>query len=73
MWWKEYADYRYDKPMKRETVETGKGIIGCEMHDVHGYGTTDHKSQYYRRGGVLTGLMTYLFGFKEEERDESDD
>ena len=51
MWWKENKDYRYDKPLKRHTVETGKGIVGCEMNDIHGYGNTMHRSQFRKKRG----------------------
>jgi hypothetical protein len=66
MWWKEYADHRYDEPLKKQRVETGKGIVGCEMNDRHGYGTTLHRSQYRIKRGLITGFFAWLFGVKEE-------
>ena len=42
MWEKEYKDYPKDTPLRKETVETGKGIVGCEMHDLNGWGDQLH-------------------------------
>ncbi len=42
MWPKEYRDYPKDKPLVKNRVEPGKGIVGCEMHDLNGWGTTHH-------------------------------
>lgn len=40
MWPKFYRDYKVDKALKQYQVESGKGIVGCEMHDLNGWGTT---------------------------------
>jgi hypothetical protein len=40
MWWKEYRDYPLDKPLIKYQVQPGKGIIGCEMHEINGWGNT---------------------------------
>ncbi len=37
MWFKAFRDYPVDSPLRKETVEPGKGIIGCEMHEVNGW------------------------------------
>lgn len=42
MWFKHYRDYPIDKPLIKEQVEPGHGIIGCEMHDLNGWGTQHH-------------------------------
>jgi len=44
MWHKEYRDYRLDSPLKKERVEPGKGIIGCEMAELNGWGNTLHNA-----------------------------
>ena len=31
-----------DQPLKRERVEPGKGIVGCEMHEDFGWGERYH-------------------------------
>lgn len=66
MWWKEYQDCPYDEPLRKERVETGKGIIGCEMNDRNGYGTTLHRSKYRVKRGFFTGLLSWLFGYSED-------
>lgn len=42
MWPKAYRDYEIDKPLIKYQVEPSQGIIGCEMHDLNGWGTTLH-------------------------------
>lgn len=44
MWFKNYKDYPIDAPLLKESVESGKGIIGCEMHDLNGWGIEWHHS-----------------------------
>lgn len=40
MWFKEYKDYPIDKQLIKEKVEPSHGIIGCEMHEINGWGTS---------------------------------
>jgi hypothetical protein len=40
MWTKAYKDYQRDKSLIQQQVSSGKGIIGCEMHDLNGWGTS---------------------------------
>lgn len=44
MWFKRYKDYPIDAPLLQETVESGKGVIGCEMHDRNGWGIEQHQT-----------------------------
>lgn len=44
MWPKFFKDYPVDKPLKKQCIESGKGIIGCEMHELNGWGSTYHIS-----------------------------
>lgn len=37
MWHKEYKDYPPDTPLRKERV---KKIVGCEMHELNGWGNT---------------------------------
>jgi hypothetical protein len=62
MWPKSYKDYPEDKPLKKERVETGKGIIGCEMNDLNGWGNTLHIHKKKR-----TGLLAALFGIGKND------
>lgn len=49
MWPKKYLDYPIDKPLIKQRVEPGKGIIGCEMHELNGWGASYHiPPQYWR-------------------------
>lgn len=65
MWPKEYKDYPVDSPLVKEQVEPGKGIIGCEMHDLNGYGLTKHKSRKGKKKSLLVVLAQLLFGGKK--------
>ena len=40
MWDKEYRDYKRDEPLVKQPVEPGKGVVGCEMHEIMGWGNT---------------------------------
>lgn len=40
MWPKHYRDYKEDEPNVKYQIEPGKGIIGCEMHDLNGWGNS---------------------------------
>jgi len=42
MWPKSYKDYPADEPLIKEQVEPSHGIIGCEMHDLNGWGLEHH-------------------------------
>jgi hypothetical protein len=42
MWPKSYRDYETDKSLIKYQVEPGHGIIGCEMHELNGWGNTLH-------------------------------
>lgn len=51
MWPKSYKDYREDEPLIKYQVEPSRGIIGCEMHELNGWGNTLHipVGKYQRR------------------------
>lgn len=57
MWPKKYKDYGVDEPLKKETVESGKGLVGCEMHDLNGWGELYHKKQRPKRGIIQRFLQ----------------
>ena len=63
MWWREYKDYRPDDPLIKESVESGKGITGCEMHDLNGWGLTYHRRKP-RPPGIIRRLLATLLGIK---------
>jgi len=43
MWTKEYRTIPKDSSLIKEQVESGKGIVGCEMHEVAGWGDSFHR------------------------------
>lgn len=60
MWFKHYRDYPHDRSMVQEQVEPSHGIIGCEMHDLYGWGTQYHIPKK-RKKGRLTSWLERLF------------
>ena len=38
MWKNRYRDYALDLDWSQEKVEPRAGIIGCEMHEINGWG-----------------------------------
>jgi hypothetical protein len=66
MWFKEYRDYKIDKPLIKEPVESGKGIIGCEMHDLNGWGIENHRMKPKKKG-IFSIFLSQLFGEKYKD------
>ena len=64
MWPKKYRDYPEDEALVRQQVEPGRGIVGCEMHDVNGWQQTLHRAK--KRKNLLTKLLSYLFNTERE-------
>lgn len=50
MWPKNYKDKPEDTPLKSIKIETGKGIVGCEMHEFNGWGLNYHIPKERKRG-----------------------
>ncbi len=44
MWPKFYRDYPVDASLIKNKNESGHGIIGCEMHELNGWGNSHHIS-----------------------------
>jgi hypothetical protein len=66
MWHKEYRDYKLDESLIKSPVEPSRGIIGCEMHDLNGWGTSLHIPKKKKKG-FIASFVTYLFGSSKEE------
>lgn len=60
MWPKKYRDYKTDEPLIKEQVQPGKGIIGCEMHEINGWGAEHHVPLKKRKRGLIATLLTYF-------------
>lgn len=64
MWSKAYRDYKQDQPLVKNQVAPGQGIIGCEMHDLNGWGGTLHQPvNKTQRGMFSTLLISFLSRF----------
>lgn len=57
MWEKEYRDYPTDTPLKKQKVEPGRGIVGCEMHDLEGWGNTLHIPKKPKKKGFVRTIL----------------
>lgn len=66
MWEKEYRDYPPDSTLKKYAVEPNKGIVGCEMHELNGWGNKIHIPVKKKRKGLLNAIMSWLFQNSEE-------
>lgn len=58
MWFRSFRDYETDKPLIKYQVQSGHGIIGCEMHDLNGWGNVIHIPVRKRKKGLLARLLT---------------
>lgn len=63
MWPKAYRDYPQDLNLIKQKVEPGKGIIGCEMHDLNGWGEAWHKPVPPK-----PGFFAILLGYFSKKR-----
>lgn len=61
MWPKAYKDYPKDTKLKKDQVEPSHGIIGCEMHDINGWGDSHHQTPQPKRKGFFRTLWNQLF------------
>ena len=66
MWPKSYKDYPEDQSLKKEKVSPGNGIVGCEMHDINGWGNSDHRPRP-RKKGLVYHLLAKLFGGRSRQ------
>ena len=50
MWDKAYKDYPSWEPLIKQKVYPGKGITGCEMHDINGFGNEYQMPKKKKKG-----------------------
>ncbi len=60
MWPKFYRDYPVDSNLKKDTVEPSHGIIGCEMHDLNGWGLSFHVPPMPKKKGLIANFMVSI-------------
>ena len=65
MWHKEYRDYPIDTPLIKHQVQPGHGIIGCEMHEINGWGSEHHIPLQTSHKGLIATLITRFFSLLE--------
>lgn len=65
MWHREYRDYKTDEPLVQQQVHSGQ-IIGCEMHEINGWGNTKQHPKKKKRG-LIASLLIHLFGGYEKD------
>ncbi len=53
MWPKSYKDYKKDEDLIKYQVEPNHGIVGCEMHELNGWGSTLHIPRKKRRKNLF--------------------
>jgi hypothetical protein len=61
MWSKSYKDYQTDQSLTKNQVAPGRGLIGCEMHDLNGWGETNHHPKIKSKQGIFAALLISLF------------
>lgn len=61
MWHKEYRDYPMDSPLVKNQVGPSRGIIGCEMHDLNGWGNSLHVPVKSPQKGLFSTLLERFF------------
>lgn len=68
MWPKKYKDYPIDKPLIKDQLEPGKGIIGCEMHDLNGWGNEIHQRLPRKRGRLSLLIASLFSGWRKDKK-----
>lgn len=58
MWYTDYKNCPPDAPLKKERVSPGKGIVGCEMHEVNGWGSR-YQLDTFSDDKVTVSVITY--------------
>jgi hypothetical protein len=64
MWNNTYKDHEMDGPFTKERVASGRGIIGCEMHDLNGWGEKYH-CKPPRKPGLIASILGSLLSSKK--------
>lgn len=65
MWPKHYADYEVDQPLIKNQIEPSRGITGCEMHELNGWGNDIHVYRKKKKG-LIAKVLAYFFGTEKD-------
>lgn len=57
MWARKYKDYPPDTDLKKEQVESNSGIVGCEMHELFGWGSAYDEPHSTGKKGFFRTLL----------------
>lgn len=70
MWQKAYRDYKPDESLVKQDVGPGRGIIGCEMHELNGWGESLHvtRPKKGKKGLIRTLIDSFFNLFKRQEK-----
>jgi hypothetical protein len=60
MWKNTYKDYKPNTQFVQQKVESGKGLIGCEMNELNGWGENRSISRPKKKG-ILRLLLSFIF------------
>jgi hypothetical protein len=69
MWPKAYRDYKTDQPLVKNQVIPGHGIVGCEMHDLNGWGEIHHRPFNKTKRGIFATLLVSFLSRWNKPRD----
>lgn len=72
MWPKAYKDYKTDESLVKNQVQPGKGIVGCEMHDLNGWGNTLHIPVNKNKKGFFRTMLNALSGKFNKKKGSND-
>jgi hypothetical protein len=64
MWHNTYEDHPVDELLSKENPETGKGLIGCQMKEINGWGEAQHVKKH-PPSGMLKALIDFCFSGKK--------
>ncbi|KAF3362854.1 Uncharacterized protein PHSC3_000596 [Chlamydiales bacterium STE3] len=70
MWYREFKDYPPDSPLLHKKVEPGHGIIGCEMHELNGWGISLHQVRKRKKKGLIAFLVTHFLTNRFKSRND---
>lgn len=68
MWYREYRDYKPDEPLRKQTLKSGQGIVGCEMHEIFGWGNHLHHPCQPKKSFLSNLFLWFRKGKKRDDK-----